>query len=120
MTSVHGVKVCHTSLNCAVNSMVQIRRFKRRFDIDARLKYYTDIFTIQSEVEENTVYCISDGKFGILCFDGIVWCPLEDIQELASRMTAAIKAEIYEIIEFWGDESATMQRLRKAVSGLSW
>ena len=116
----HGVKAFHIFLNFAVNNMVQIRRFKRRFDIDAKLMNYRGIFTIQSEVEEGAVYCISDGKFGILCFDGIVWCPLEDIHELASRMTAAIKAEIYEIIEFWGDDSEAMQRLRKAISGLSW
>ena len=120
MTSVHGAKAFHTSLNCAVNSMVHVWRFKRRFDIDAKLMKYGGIFTIQSEVEEGAVYCISDGKFGILCWDGIVWCPLSEIKALASRMTADIREEIYEIIEFWGDESETMQRLRKAVSGLPW
>ena len=106
MTSVLGVNPCRTSWNCAVNSMVQIRRFKKRLDIDAKLKKYRDIFAIESEVQENAVYCISDGKFAVLCWDGVVYCPIGEYKQLADRMKAEIRQEILDVIEMWGGKHA--------------
>ncbi len=81
--------------------MVQILRFKRRFDIDARLRKYRDILAVQSEVEEGAVYCLSDGKFAILCWDGAVFCPMEEVAELQAKMRPEIQQEIAEILEIW-------------------
>lgn len=81
--------------------MVQIRRFKRRFDIEAKLKKYSDIFAIESEVE-NAVYCISDGKFALLCWDGAVYCPIGEYLKLANKMKAEIRREILDVMEMWG------------------
>ena len=111
MTSVHGVKAFHTSLNCAVNSMVQIRRWKKHFDVNAKLTKYNGIFAVQSEVQENAVYCISDGKFAVMCFDGVVYCPISEYKELASRMRAEIRKEILEVVEMWGGKRESMQAL---------
>ena len=85
--------------------MVQIRRFKKRFDIDAKLKKYKDIFAIESEVE-NAVYCISDGKFAVLCWDGAVYCPIGEVKELANGMKAEIRQEILDVMEMWGGKHA--------------
>lgn len=90
--------------------MVQIRRFKKRFDIDARLKTYKGIFAIESEVE-NAVYCISDGKFAILCWDGAVYCPIDEYMQLANRMKAEIRQEILDIMEMWGGKHESMRIL---------
>ncbi len=84
-----------------MKTMVQIRRFRRRFDIDARLKRYSDILAVQSEVEEGAVYCMSDGKFAILCHDGAVYCPMDEVDELADRMRPEIRSEIFEVLEMW-------------------
>lgn len=81
--------------------MVQIRRFKRWFDIDARLTAYRDILAVQSEVEEGAVYCMSDGKFAILCFNGAVYCPLSEVNDLAAMMKPEIQKEIREVLEIW-------------------
>jgi hypothetical protein len=81
--------------------MVQILRFKNRFDIDAKLKKYRDILAVQSEEEDGVVYCISDGKFAILCWDGAVFCPMEEVAELQAKMRPEIQQEIKEILEIW-------------------
>ena len=111
MTSVRGVNPCLTSSNFAVNSMVQIRRWKKRLDIDAKLKKYRDIFAIESEVQENAVYCISDGKFAVLCWDGVVYCPIGEYKELANRMKEEIKQEILDVMEMWGGKHESMQEM---------
>ncbi len=74
-------------------------RFKRKFNIDKKLNYYKDIFAIQSEVEDGAVYCISDGKFAVLCWNGAVYCPLEEVHTLAGLMRPDVRSEILEIIE---------------------
>lgn len=107
----HGVKAFHISLNCAVNSMVQIRRFKRRFNIENKLHYYPAIFAIQSEVSAGTVYCISDGKFAVLRCDGAVYCPIGEYRELADKMKPDIKQEILSTMEMWGGGHEAMQGL---------
>jgi hypothetical protein len=81
--------------------MVQILRFKNRFDIDAKLKKYRDILAVQSEEEEGAVYCLSDGKFAILCWDGAVFCPMEEVEDLQAKMRPEIQQEIAEILEIW-------------------
>jgi hypothetical protein len=81
--------------------MVQILRFKNRFDIDAKLKKYRDILAVQSEEEEGVVYCISDGKFAILCWDGAVFCPMEEVADLQAKMRPEIQQEIAEILDIW-------------------
>ena len=90
--------------------MVQIRRWKRRLDIEAKLTKYRDIFAIESEVE-NAVYCISDGKFAILCWDGAVYCPIGEVKELANRMKEEIKREILDVVEMWGGKHESMQKM---------
>ena len=81
--------------------MVRVLRFKKQFDIDAKLKKYRDILAIQSEVEEGAVYCLSDGKFAILCRDGVVYCWMREVDELISRMRPEIRKEIAEVLEVW-------------------
>ena len=81
--------------------MVTIRRFKRRLDLDVKLLRYRDIWSIQSEVEPGAVYCISDGQFAILCWDGAVSCRMEDIEELIDMMRPEIQKEITEVLEMW-------------------
>ena len=98
------------AMTCGKDNMVQIRRFKRRFDIDAKLRKYKDILAIQSEVEE-AVYCISDGKFAILCWDGAVYCPIGEVKELANRMKGEIKREILDVMEMWGGKHESMQEM---------
>lgn len=81
--------------------MVNVIRFKRYFDISARLPAYDAIWAIDSDEQINTTYCIADGKFAILCSNGVVWCPTADISELIGMMRAEIAAEIKEIVSYY-------------------
>lgn len=81
--------------------MVKVIRFKSYFNITARLPAYGGIYAIDSREQVNTTYCISDGKFAILCSNGAVWCPLHDIDELIGMMRDEIASEIKEIVSFY-------------------
>lgn len=99
--------------------MVHILRFSKRMNVAGLLEKYNGIVGIQSEVKHDATYCISDGKFAILCGDGVVYCLQEDMIELAEMMHFKIKQEIYEIIEVWGDMYEGMHGLRKKISWMS-
>lgn len=82
--------------------MIEIRRFKRKFNIDTKLPYYREIHAVESEVAKGTVYCFSDGKFAVLKHDGVVYCPINEWKDLADKMVPEIRQEIYEVVEVMG------------------
>ena len=77
--------------------MVSRLNFTKRLDIEAMLIRYPGIFAVDSNIEKGTTYCISDGKFAVMRFDGALFCPLHETHKLANMLRPEYRDEIMEI-----------------------
>ena len=77
--------------------MIRLGIFKKKSNIDQRLRD-TRFYSIQSEIEAQTIYGIERRKFAIIQSDRMVLCDHKDIPSLIMRLDGdKLQEEVIEI-----------------------
>ena len=82
-------------------AMIKILKFAKQFKIQQQLHYYPGIWAVDSELTTGLSYGISDGKFAVIRHDGIAYCPLDEVDELAAKMKPEVGDEILNVFALW-------------------
>lgn len=73
---------------------------KRKKSMRSLLTHYTGIYSVDSEVSREVTYGVSEGKFAIICSDGVAFCPFHEAPQLAAMMKSKkMRDEILDIYE---------------------
>ena len=82
--------------------MIRKLYFKKKQNLDNILPKYSDIITVQSEVNPTVVYGIADQKFAILMPWGAAFWQIQETPIQAKKLIPGISEEVMEVFKEWG------------------
>lgn len=75
-------------------SRMNFRRKHKSFDFLDRKKY---IYAIASEIRKDICYAADNTRFCVIDYEGLIFCPLEEVPVLADKCVPDFKKEILEV-----------------------
>lgn len=79
--------------------MVSRMKFKRRRTNFQFLDKIKNVYTVQSELRYDIVYVADYHRFCIVDFQGLLFCPIEEVPELVKSFKPKFRKEVMEIYQ---------------------